>query len=166
MRPQRPSVTNIRDPAWLASAIPGWRSHRLVLLRTATALIQAACLLLGSQRWPLRGLSLRGEVLPTVPDRLSTKRSYVRVLFGEPNNPTTNSLPFRLTARQRDLAADQPQARLCPFDLGKWPILRASCVRGRAGLPAFAAFAATLARRQRHLDLDGPILSRLGGYCR
>jgi hypothetical protein len=36
----------------------------------------------------------------------STKGSYVRILFVEPNNPTTNSLSFRLTARRRGLAGN------------------------------------------------------------
>src|ERR1039458_6448336 len=38
--------------------------------------------------------------------RLLTNRSAVRILFGEPNNPTTNSLRFWLTARRRGLAGN------------------------------------------------------------
>src|ERR1017187_3390764 len=38
--------------------------------------------------------------------QLLTRRLLVRVLFGEPNNPTTNYLSFWLTARRHGLAGN------------------------------------------------------------
>jgi hypothetical protein len=66
----------------------------------------------------------------------STKRSYVRVLFGEPNYLTTNSLPFWLTARRHGLAGNGQYCakglspvrqldRYPPPDLARWPHSRA-----------------------------------------
>src|ERR1019366_5616222 len=47
--------------------------------------------------------------------RLLTNRSAVRILFGEPNNPTTNSLSFRLTARQRGFAGNSQYCGKAPL---------------------------------------------------
>jgi hypothetical protein len=50
------------------------------------------------------GLFLGGAALRTASDRVLTERLHVRILSGEPNNPTANSLSFRLTAERHGLA--------------------------------------------------------------
>src|SRR5450759_1467408 len=68
--------------------------------------------------------------------RLLTNRSAVRILFGEPNYLTTNSLPFWLTARRHGLAGNGQYCakglspvrqldRYPPPDLARWPHSRA-----------------------------------------
>ena len=82
------------------------------------------------------GVSLSGLSHNDCRRRLLTNRSAVRILFGEPNYLTTNSLPFWLTARRHGLAGNGQYCakglspvrqldRYPPPDLARWPHSRA-----------------------------------------
>src|ERR1022692_1603705 len=82
------------------------------------------------------GLSLSGPSHNDCRRWALTKRSVVRILFGEPNYLTTNSLPFWLTARRHGLAGNGQYCakglspvrqldRYPPPDLARWPHSRA-----------------------------------------
>jgi hypothetical protein len=100
--------------------------------------------------WP-RGLSLND-----CRRRLLTGRSAVRILFAEPNIPTSNSLVFRLTARRRETAENgQYSGKAASLWYGKRcrrPTQTRSQSHSRAGFSGSPPSGARLVNCFRHGD--------------